>query len=664
MLECWFTRRPLPLTFMHRPLFTACVLALAMSLPSRPSAQTMPPQFLDLADAASAVVTGRVESVVARQDARAIYTYVSLRVSRVLKGNVADGTIVVKQLGGALPGLRLWVPDQPSWTAGEEVLLFLSVRPRDGTLTTTGLSRGKWLLLPDLQTGSPVAVNGAARVTMNDTLSAVVAGAPLQTQSFTTAPSELADPSPSFTFISGGPARWHEVDDGATVTVDYQSNTDTAVFNAAIGGWNGVGSRMQLRAGPAFTAPTTGCTDFRDRAAIAFFWDDPCREVPDDGVTMGYGGGYYSPGLQKTINGVTFDRYLEGFAILNQGEPLTSRPNCRTDAALHVMGHAIGLGDSDASDSVMWRMLRASCTGLAQDDRDGIRFIYPAIPSGGRPPDPPTAITSSVILDTVTLSWSPATTGGPAQSYTIEARYTPTGPVIATLNTTNATPSLVVGGVQSGSYFVRVQARNALGTSAFSPGTTVVVGPCTAPSAPTGLAYTTADNLVTLNWTPPASGVTQGYWLYAGTAPDQSNALVAPLGPTPSFFGPAVYGTYYVRLAARNSCAVGPTSAELTVVVAPCTVRPNAPTGLTFTRDGNVVTLNWSAPASGNLPSRYVILAGSARGLADLLAMETTSPATRFAASAPPGRYFVRVLSRNNCGDSLGASNELEIVIP
>jgi hypothetical protein len=74
--------------------------------------------------------------------------------------------------------------------------------------------------------------------------------------------------------------------------------------------------------------------------------------------------------------------------------------------------------------------------------------------------------------------------------------------------------------------------------------------------------------------------------------------------------------------------------------------------------------LNWSAPASGNLPSRYVILAGSARGLADLLAMETTSPATRFAASAPPGRYFVRVLSRNNCGDSLGASNELEIVIP
>jgi hypothetical protein len=268
-----------------------------------------------------------------------------------------------------------------------------------------------------------------------------------------------------------------------------------------------------------------------------------------------------------------------------------------------------------------------------------------------------------VVLDAVTLSWTPATTGGPAQSFTIQASYGPGQPVIATLNTTNANPTLVVGGVQPGSYFVRVQAKNALGTSAFSPGTTVNVGPCTAPGPPTSLAYSTADNLVNLSWAPPASGVTQGYWLYAGTAPGLSNALVTALGPAPSFFGPAVYGTYFVRIAARNSCSVGPVSAELTVVVRPCTAAPNAPTGLTHTRNGNVVTLNWNAPQAGNLPSRYVIVVGSFAGGADLLAAETTGPAPSFVASAPAGRYFVRVLGRNNCGDS-PASNEIAIVVP
>jgi predicted phage tail protein len=246
----------------------------------------------------------------------------------------------------------------------------------------------------------------------------------------------------------------------------------------------------------------------------------------------------------------------------------------------------------------------------------------------------------------------------------VEASYTPGGAAIARLTTPNATPSLTVGGVQAGSYYVRVRAINALGSSTFSQAATVVVGPCSTPGTPTNLAYTTADDLVTLTWTAPATGVTQGYWLYAGTAPGQSNALVTALGPTPGFFGPAVYGTYFVRLAARNSCGVGPVSAELTVNVQPCTARPNAPSGLSSTVTQGVVTLNWSAPTTGNLPSRYVIVVGSVPGGADILALSTTSPATSFTAAAGPGRYYVRVLGRNNCGDSQSASNEIAVVVP
>jgi hypothetical protein len=318
--------------------------------------------------------------------------------------------------------------------------------------------------------------------------------------------------------------------------------------------------------------------------------------VPDDGVTFGYGGGYFTPGLQKTVNGVVFDRYLEGFAILNQGEPLTSRADCRTDAALHVLGHAIGLGDSDQSNAVMSRTLRASCTGLAQDDRDGLGFIYPPVAGGGGIPNPPTALTNSVALDTVTLSWTPAATGGTAQNYIVEASSQPGGPLIATLTTTNAATTLVVGGVQPGTYYVRVRAHNALGTS---------------------------------------------------------------IGSTSTFSGYGALGTYYVRIAARNSCSTGPVSSpDLEVVVAACTAAPVAPANLRWTRNGNVVTLAWDAPATGILPSRYVIEAGSATGARDLLVFPTANNTTSFTASAAIGTYYVRVKGRNNCGDS-AASNEV-----
>jgi hypothetical protein len=640
-------------------------LALLLTFVVRPSAQVAPEAIATLADASTVVLTGRVDAISVQRDAGSIYSYVSVGVSAVLKGDVPGPSVVLKQLGGTLPDLGLYVADQATFRVGEEVLLFLSVRPRDGTLTTVGLAQGKWLVLPDLQTGSTVAVNGNSRVMLDDALVAAVSKSSARSMAFLSSPQEVS--APNFTFIpgyEGRPARWHEADDGATISVDFQSNTTASVLNDAIGGWNAVGTRLQLRAGASFGAPSSGCTDFRDRAAIAFFWNDPCGEVPDDGVTMGYGGGYFTPGLRKTINGVTFDRFLEGFAILNNGEPLQSRPECRTDAALHVLGHAIGLGDSDRSSAVMWRELRSSCTGLAQDDLDGLRFIYPPTASGGSPPQAPTAITSSVVLNSVTLTWTPATSGGPAQSYIIEASLSPGFvQLIASLPTSDASTSLGVGGVQTGRYFVRVRARNPLGTSPPSPTTEVNVGACAPPGAPTNLAYSTADNLVSITWTPPASGVTQGYWLYAGFSSGESNALVTPLGPTPAFAGSAPFGTYYVRVAASNSCGVGPVTADLAVTVQPCTSAPSPPTGLAYTRSGSVVTLTWNNPSSGNLPSRFIINAGSAPGQANLLVYPTGNNARSFTAAAGPGRYYVSVAGQNNCGTSL-VSNEVEVVIP
>ncbi len=293
-----------------------------------------------------------------------------------------------------------------------------------------------------------------------------------------------------------------------------------------------------------------------------------------DATTFGVGGGYFTPGLQKTINGVVFNEFLQGIAILNNVGPHLTAAACLQDAVTHVLGHAVGLGHSTDGAAVMYPTLRAGCasaSSLASDDINGLRAIYPSTASGGNPPQAPTALTNSVSLDTVTLSWTPSVGGGPAQSYILEAGSSPGLANITTIVLNSPNTSTVVGAVPAGVYYVRVRARNALGTSGPSPDTVVSVGPCSAPTVPTNLGYSTADNLVTLTWTPPAGGVTQGYWLYAGYGPGQSNALVTSLGPTPGFVGTAGVGDYYVRIAGRNTCAIGPQSAELLVSVRACT---------------------------------------------------------------------------------------------
>lgn len=636
------------------------------------SAQDLRESAAALADASRLVVTGRVSSVEAREDAGLIYTYATVEVTELLKGELTTSTIVVKQLGGTLPNLGLYISDQAVLRPDEQALLFLAVRPRDGTLMTTALSRGRWPLMMDLSSGARAATMDGQALAMDAGLRATIAASRPRTEAFVERPAELgaADLArPAYSYIpsgEGGPARWHEADEGRRIPVDYQSATDVGILNIAIDTWNGVNTTLDLqRAQSGHVCPAA---NYSRPGTISFYWNDPCAEIPDDG-TFGVGGGFFTPGFQKTINGTTFNGFVQGLAILNNAGPhLGTNVGCLRDAAIHVLGHAIGLGHSGDNSALMRSTLRTGCqsgsSGLAPDDINGLRSIYPAFAGGGYPPNPPTAINASVVLDTVTLSWTAATTGGVAQSYILEAGSAPGQADIATFTLNSTATSTVIGAVPSGQYWVRVRARNVLGTSGPSPDRQVLVGPCSAPGAPSALSYTSADNLVTANWGPPASGVAQGYWLFAGYSPGASDALVMPLGPSPTFTAAAPFGQYYVRVAARNSCAVGPPTADVLVTIAPCTAPPAAPTGLAYTRAGNIVTISWSAPTSGNLPSSYDIIVGSASGGADILQINTGGNATSFSAFAPPGQYFVRVGSRNNCTAVPATSNEVQIVVP
>jgi hypothetical protein len=104
-----------------------------------------------LVDGADLVVVGRVDGVAVGWDqaVSGIYTYVTVRVDRVLKGQVDQPYVVLKQLGGALPSEGMHVPDQAQFHEAEEVLLFLERRPRDGSLYTGALWQGKWNIVAD-----------------------------------------------------------------------------------------------------------------------------------------------------------------------------------------------------------------------------------------------------------------------------------------------------------------------------------------------------------------------------------------------------------------------------------------------------------------------------------------------------------------------------------
>jgi predicted phage tail protein len=269
------------------------------------------------------------------------------------------------------------------------------------------------------------------------------------------------------------------------------------------------------------------------------------------------------------------------------------------------------------------------------------------------------------VLATVNLSWTPATSGGPASRYVLDAGTASGVYNLGSILLNSPATTAAVGNVPAGTYFVRVRAQNAAGTSGPSPEAQVTVGACAVPGAPGTLSGTSNNQTVNLTWSAPSSGVTQGYRLLVGSAPGLSNLLVADYAASvTALTAPGIaYGTYYARIAATNVCGVGPVGNELTVVVQPCAAPPQAPTGLQFSRTGSFVTLGWSAPAAGPAPTSYLLVVGSQSGAADILIQATGTTATSLGASAPPGTYYARVQAQNACGVS-GASNEIVVVVP
>src|SRR5215470_6091214 len=142
---------------MIRPLLLACFM-LAFGAVASATTAIMPSDD-QMIVASRAIIRGRVLSQQCGFDSRRdiVYTYVTLRVKEVLKGQITSGEIVLKEPGGQVATLGTTFFGSPRFNSGEDVVLYLDTW-LDGSLRVHDMFLGKFSVLKDPQTGQRIAV--------------------------------------------------------------------------------------------------------------------------------------------------------------------------------------------------------------------------------------------------------------------------------------------------------------------------------------------------------------------------------------------------------------------------------------------------------------------------------------------------------------------------
>lgn len=556
-----------------------------------------------LARASAAAVRGRVLAVQSRRDAAvdAIYTHVRLAVRRAWGFPATPAVLDLKLLGGTTADGTLAVGGQARFTVGEEVLVFVDVRPRDATLSVTGLERGKWTVAPDgdaavrgwheatglandpvvsgagAAPGDPVAIGEVEALA---TLAGTAVRVPPHVR-LTTGVDAMGAASDRAAATDGSDllpdrGRWHEADWGAPVFVDSMANGHPLFPGGgftqllrAIDAWS-ASSALRLQPG-VLRGPRCFAGGDNADGRISVSYGDPCDEIADASPTLAIGGAYYASGDVRLVHGRPYGRFTRGIVVLDNDHAKFARlsTGCYEDVLTHELGHAVGLAHVAATPSMMAPTLATDCVDRADAlplqpaDRAALDEVYPLVPTAAGPPGAPGGLTAMVTGASVGLSWLP--TGPAASSYRVIVGSVPGGSDLGQFVLGQA--GVEIGNVARGVYYARVVALNGHGTSRPSAEVTVVVGHGL-PGPPVGLMAAAGEHGdVRVLWqVPRGGGPVSGYVLLVGTAADRPTTRVPVTGTALHVTGVAP-GTYFVRAIAVNDAGAGPATGEMLVVV-------------------------------------------------------------------------------------------------
>lgn len=405
--------------------------ALMLAADTATATTIVPMSDRDLAASSRAIVEGTVISTeaIVSPDRGAVFTYVTIDVEEVFKGDVPVGRIVLRQLGGITADQAFIVHAAPTLVPGERVFLFLNT-DEDGTLRVAHMKLGAYRVTSDAATGlllvdremgegyldpmSPDTITWSGpyddfRFAVESVVAEVATGSELSHRasqpSIRISPPEYdglrrggGGAAPAFTFLGAG-FRWFEPDTGQPIRVKV-NNRDAFTpslgideVKAAFNAWSTVsGSSLRV-----VYDGTTNAGGLNADGVSSIAYGDPKRQIDDlvncQGV-VALASVIGNPGVKRTIGGFTFSKLIEADLILNNGiECLTSVNHLLLEEVLtHEFGHDLGLGhaserfdepDPLLRDATMFFIAHNDGRGatLRIDDSDAIRFLY-AGPNG------------------------------------------------------------------------------------------------------------------------------------------------------------------------------------------------------------------------------------------------------------------------------------------
>lgn len=405
-------------------------LCLVISFLSVRATSVIVPSDDEMVIGARAIVRGAVTSINSGYDSQrnAVFTYVTLRVYEVLKGQVAptsSGEITLKQPGGVAGDRGTMIFGAPEFTVGENVLLFLDTWP-DGSLRVYQWFLGKFTVGANQASGKQMVMRQAAGRNV-DIIGRSSAGPSTDQMDLTAyiqmvrsrilthrqrsfehenrffrnvrlraVPSEILNQSAqptiqNFTFInSTRPPRWFEPDSGQPVVfrVNPSGAPNSQIvddMNLAMSAWSSVGASA-LRVTNGGSTSGCGLMTADGENTISFNNCDnyspfsPSAGQSCSGILAAAGIVSYSASQTKVINGVTFYRAFEANVSFNPYASCYFGNSCNVrEVATHEMGHALGLGHSSDPAATMYAYAHfdGRCASLRSDDENAIKFIYP-----------------------------------------------------------------------------------------------------------------------------------------------------------------------------------------------------------------------------------------------------------------------------------------------